>query len=147
MLERESVCMCMHAKSLQSCLPLYRPMDFIPPGSSVHWILQGRTLEWVAVPSSRGSSQPSGQTHTCVYMCVSVCVYTNIYFNKIWVILYNVLYFIYKWFINKLIISIKCVIFISSTVYWVYTEGISTYRNTQSYLTALMAVFLLYIYR
>ena len=27
------------------------------PGSSVHGILQERTLEWVAVPSSRGSSQ------------------------------------------------------------------------------------------
>ena len=26
------------------------------PGSSVHGILQARTLEWVAVPSSRGSS-------------------------------------------------------------------------------------------
>ena len=31
------------------------------PGSSVHGILQARTLEWVAVPSSRGSSQPRGQ--------------------------------------------------------------------------------------
>ena len=56
MLERERVCMCVHAKSLQSCLPLYDPMDFSPPGSSVHRILQGRILEWVAVPSSRGSS-------------------------------------------------------------------------------------------
>ena len=28
-----------------------------PPGSSVHGILQARTLEWVAMPSSKGSSQ------------------------------------------------------------------------------------------
>ena len=28
-----------------------------PPGSSVHGILQARILEWVAMPSSRGSSQ------------------------------------------------------------------------------------------
>ena len=46
------------AKSLQSCLTLWNPMDCGPPGSSVYGILQARTLEWVAVPSSRGSSQP-----------------------------------------------------------------------------------------
>ena len=33
-----------------------------PPGSSVHGIPQARILEWVAVSSSRGSSQPRGQT-------------------------------------------------------------------------------------
>ena len=33
-------------------------MDCTPPGSSVHGILQARILEWVAVPFSRGSSQP-----------------------------------------------------------------------------------------
>ena len=31
--------------------------DCSPPGSSVHGILQARILEWVAMPSSRGSSQ------------------------------------------------------------------------------------------
>ena len=35
---------------------LYDPMDHSPPGSSVHGILQARILEWVAMPSSRGSS-------------------------------------------------------------------------------------------
>ena len=38
------------------------PMDYSPPGSSVHGILQARILEWVAMPSSRGSSQPRDQT-------------------------------------------------------------------------------------
>ena len=33
-------------------------MDCSPPGSSVHGILQTRSLEWVAMPSSRGSSRP-----------------------------------------------------------------------------------------
>ena len=28
-------------------------MDYSPPGSSVHGILQARILEWVAMPSSR----------------------------------------------------------------------------------------------
>ena len=38
------------------------PMDCSPPGSSVHGILQARVLEWVAVPSSRGSSRPRDRT-------------------------------------------------------------------------------------
>ena len=50
--------MCVHAQSLQSCLTLCSPMDGNPPGSSVLEILQARMLEWVAMPSSRGSSHP-----------------------------------------------------------------------------------------
>ena len=46
----------MCAKSLQSCLTLSDPMDCSPPCSL--GILQARVLEWVAVPSSRGSSWP-----------------------------------------------------------------------------------------
>ena len=34
------------------------PMNHNPPGSSVHGILQARMLEWVAMPSSRGSPDP-----------------------------------------------------------------------------------------
>ena len=46
----------------QSCGTLCDPMDSSPPGSSVHGILQGRILEWVASPFSRGSSWPKDQT-------------------------------------------------------------------------------------
>ena len=42
----------------QSCLTLCDPTDCSPPRSSVHRILQARTLQWVAISSSRGSSQP-----------------------------------------------------------------------------------------
>ena len=42
----------------QSCPTLWDPMDSGPPGSSVNGILQARTPEWVAIPFSRGSSQP-----------------------------------------------------------------------------------------
>ena len=45
----------------QSCLTLCDPMDSSPQGSSVHGILQARILEWVAIPFSRGSSQPRDQ--------------------------------------------------------------------------------------
>ena len=48
--------MCVHT---QSCPTLFDPMDCSPPGSSVHVIFQARILEWVAISSSRGSSQPS----------------------------------------------------------------------------------------
>ena len=42
----------------QSCPTLYNPMDCIPPGSSVHGMLQARILEWVAISFSRGSFDP-----------------------------------------------------------------------------------------
>ena len=51
-----------HAKSLQACPSA--------PGFSVHGILQARILEWVAMPSSRGSSQPRDQTHISYVSCI-----------------------------------------------------------------------------
>ena len=42
----------------QSCPTLCNPLDCSQPGSSVHGILQARILDRVAMPSSRGSSQP-----------------------------------------------------------------------------------------
>ena len=47
-----------HAELLQSCLPLCNPVDCSLPASSVHGILQATIPEWVAIFSSRGSSQP-----------------------------------------------------------------------------------------
>jgi len=49
----------------RSCLTLWDPMDCNPPGSSVHGILQARTLEWVAISSSKGSSWP--RDRTCLF--------------------------------------------------------------------------------
>ena len=37
----------------QSCPTLGNPMDYSPPGSSVHGILQARILEWAAISFSR----------------------------------------------------------------------------------------------
>ena len=58
------------AKSLQSCLSLCDPMDCSLPGSPVQDISQARILEWVAMPSSRGSSRPRDQTHVSYVSCI-----------------------------------------------------------------------------
>ena len=44
------------------CPALGGPRDCSPPGSSVHGLLRMRTLEWVAISSSRASSQPGNRT-------------------------------------------------------------------------------------
>ena len=46
----------------QSCLTLCDSVDCSPPGISFHGILQARMLDWVAIPFSRGSSQPRDGT-------------------------------------------------------------------------------------
>ena len=53
---------CLPGKSLQSCPTLCNSRVCSLPGSCVHGIPQARTLEWVAVPSSRESSQPWDRT-------------------------------------------------------------------------------------
>ena len=51
-----------YVKSVIYSVRLCDPMDCGPPGSSVHGILQARIQEWVAIPFSRGSSQPKDPT-------------------------------------------------------------------------------------
>ena len=61
----EAYCCC--SLVAKSCLTLCDPMDYSPPGSSVHGILQASILEWAAMPSSRGSSQPRDQTQVSCF--------------------------------------------------------------------------------
>jgi len=49
-------------------------MDCSPPGTSVHGILQARTLEWVAIFSSRESSRPRDQN--CIF-CIAGGFFTT----------------------------------------------------------------------
>ena len=56
----------LHTKSLQSRPTLCSSMDCSPRGSSVHGVLQARILEWIAMPSSRGSSQPRDHYVSCI---------------------------------------------------------------------------------
>ena len=55
---------------LLSHVQLCDSMDCSQPGSSVHGILQPRILEWVAMPSSRGSSWSRDLTHVSCVSCV-----------------------------------------------------------------------------
>ena len=109
------VCVCVHTCALsvtQMYLTLCNPMDYTPSGSSVLGIFQARLLEWVAMSSSRGSSQPRDETcvlcflhcvscigrwilHDCATwkrVCVCVCVFVYILTCvTIWLCLRNML--------------------------------------------------------
>ena len=52
----------MWVQLLSPCLTPCDAMDCSPPGSSVHGILQARTLDWGAISFSRGSSRPRDRT-------------------------------------------------------------------------------------
>ena len=55
--EDEAVCV-----RVQSRPSLGNPMGCSPPGSFVHGFFHARILEWVAISSSRVSSQPRDRT-------------------------------------------------------------------------------------
>ena len=58
----------------QSCLTLCDPVDCSPPGSSIHGILQARTLRWAAVSFSRGSFWSRNRIHVfCTGRWVFYC--------------------------------------------------------------------------
>ena len=84
----------MHVEVLvaQSCLTLCNLMDCSPPGSSVHGILQGRTLEWVAIPFSRDLSDPGIESRSPVLQKDSLR-------SELPIVIYNVkrLYSIYSY--------------------------------------------------
>ena len=54
----------------QLCLILCTPLDYSLPSSSVHGIIQARILEWVAISSTRGSSQHRDQTPGSCDSCI-----------------------------------------------------------------------------
>ena len=67
----------MSAKPLQLCATLWDAMDCSSTVSSVQGILQARILEWVAMYSSRGSSQPRDQTHVSYASCIAGRSFTS----------------------------------------------------------------------
>ena len=69
-----SPCVCSDA---QSCVTFCNPADCSRPGSSVHEILQARTLQQVAISSSRGASQHRKWTHTSCISCIGGRFFTT----------------------------------------------------------------------
>ena len=63
----------------QLCLTLCDPMDCSLLGSSVHGILQARILEWVAIPFSRGSSQPRDWAQVSCFAGRFFTIWTTLY--------------------------------------------------------------------
>ena len=68
--------LCVCVKLPQSCPILCNPMDCSPLGSSVHGILQARILEWVAMPSSRGSFLTQGSNPGLLH-CSQILYHMN----------------------------------------------------------------------
>ena len=50
---------------------LFATLGTSQPGSSDHETLQARILEWVVMPSVRGSSQPRDRTHISCGSCIA----------------------------------------------------------------------------
>ena len=61
-------CLLIHFSPVQL---FFDTMDYTPPGFCVHGILQAIILEWVALSSSRGSSQPRGRTRVSCGSCIA----------------------------------------------------------------------------
>ena len=69
---------CLRARSLQLCPTFGDPVDYGPQGSSVHGILcMARKLEWVAISSSSGSSQPRDGTRVSCVSCIAGRFFTD----------------------------------------------------------------------
>ena len=66
-------CVCVCVLVAQSRLTLCDPMDCSSPDFSVHGILQTSVLEWIAIPFSRGTSQPRDWT---LVSCVAGTLFT-----------------------------------------------------------------------
>ena len=62
---------CVYMLSCFSCVQLFDPVDCsLTDRLLFHGILQARILEWVAMPSSRGSSWPKDQTQVSYISCI-----------------------------------------------------------------------------
>ena len=91
---------CCCCELLKSCPALCNPMDCSLPGSSVHGILQARTMEWVAISFSRGTSLPRDWTHTSYVSCIARWI---LYYWATW----EALFFIFKFQISFLWVGLQ----------------------------------------
>ena len=76
--------MCACTKLLQSYLTLCDPVEYSPPGSSVHEIFQARILEWVAMSFSLGVSRSRDQTRISYFSCCLLWQKGSVYYLGTW---------------------------------------------------------------
>ena len=79
---------------------MYLVQFFVTPWTVSHQpslsmgILQARILEWVAMPSSRGSSRPTDQTYVSCVSCIAGGFFTTEPLGKSRWFVINVLYYV-----------------------------------------------------
>ena len=56
---------------IQSCLILFDPMDYSPPGSSVYGIFQAGMLEWAAFPPAGDLPDPGIELASPVFLALA----------------------------------------------------------------------------
>ena len=80
------------AQSLQSWLTLCDPRDGSPPGSLVPGILQARTLEWIAISFSSGSSilgiEPTSLALAGIFFTTSPLWQSYVFLLWFWMLFY-----------------------------------------------------------
>ena len=82
----------------QSCLTLCNLIDYSWPGPSVHVLLQARTLQWVATPFFRVSSQPRDRT---LVSCAAGIFFTVWATGKSYGIYYIEVFSVYVYFLQR----------------------------------------------
>ena len=93
--EALTICLLLCAQLLQSCPTLCNSMDRRLPGYSVHGIFPARILEWVAMPSHKGSSWPRDQTHITCVSCIGRWVLYQVSHQGICICLSAIILFIH----------------------------------------------------
>ena len=68
---------CIPTKLLQSCPALCDPVDYSPPGSSVHGVLQARILEWIAISFSGDFPNPGIEPASLMFPTLAGSFFTT----------------------------------------------------------------------
>ena len=88
------VCVCV---STQSCPTLCDSVDYSPSSSSVQGISQAKTLEWVAIFHSRGSTQPRDGTQVSCVSCTAGIFFTAEPLGKPVTLSISIIKYMYKY--------------------------------------------------
>ena len=94
---------CMHGWSVVSTL--CNPMDYSPPGSSVHKIFQARVLERAVTSSSGRSSQPRDWTQVSCAFCIAGVLITTKPPGMSYFLFQILIIVLYSFFLIKLILA------------------------------------------